>query len=165
MSGKVVCSSEEMRHGHAMAQAARIKLRQELDRSPRRAMNRYSASLLALGLLASCAPISPSVSSTDDPANPEAPEATVRPIRDVLGADSLTRKSRQILAQAANERQLDQSSQDAGHEQGGQMKDGPGMPPAQPLPQPSPAPTLQQHQAPGRKVPQEQSQLSPTPNN
>jgi hypothetical protein len=69
------------------------------------AMNRYCVSLLALGLLAGCATAPPPPLTVDDPANPSAPEAPARPLRNALGADGLTRKSRQILAQAAKEQQ------------------------------------------------------------
>jgi hypothetical protein len=72
---------------------------------PPPAMNRYCVWLLALGLLAGCATAPPPPLNVDDPANPSAPEVPARPLRNALGADGLTRKSRQILAQAAKEQQ------------------------------------------------------------
>ena len=73
-------------------------------------MNRYSILLVALGLLAGCATAPPPPLTADNPASPSAPEATMRPLRNALGVDSLTKKSRQILAQAAKQtQQWDQS--------------------------------------------------------
>src|SRR6266481_4220861 len=106
-------------------------------------MNRYSILLVALGLSVGCAtaPIPPL--RADNPANPSAPEATIRPLHNALGVDDLTKKSRQILAQAAKQQQQwDQSGPDSGDQQGQQMQNMPGM-----------------------QMPQEQSQPSPTPNN
>ena len=103
-------------------------------------MNRYSILLIVLNLLAGCATAPPPPLTADNPASPSAPEATVRPFRNALGVDDLTKKSRQIFAQAAEEQQQ----------------------------QASPTPMPQQHQMdqmPGMKMPQEQSQPSPTPNN
>jgi len=105
-------------------------------------MNRYSILLVALGLLAGCATAPPPPLTADNPASPSAPEATVRPFRDALGVDDLTKKSRQTLAQAAKQQQLwDQSGPVSGDQQGQQMQNMPGV-----------------------KMPQEQSQPSPTPN-
>jgi hypothetical protein len=112
-------------------------------------MNQYSVPLVALGLLAGCATAPPPPRRADNPANPAAPEAAVRPLRNTLGVDGLTQKSRQILAQAAKEQQhWDQS----GDRQGEQMQNMPGMQMPQP-PEPPPTP------------PREQSQPSLTPNN
>ena len=102
-------------------------------------MNRYSILLVALGLLVGCATAPPPPLTADDPASPSAPEATVRPLRNALGADDLTKKTRQIFAQAAKEQQ-----------------------------QASPTPTPQQgqmDQMPGMNMPQEKSKPSLTPNN
>jgi hypothetical protein len=130
-------------------------------------MNRYSIPLIVLSLLAGCATAPPPPLTADNPASPSAPEATVRHLRNALGADDLTRKSRQILAQAAEQQQRwDQSGPVSGDEQGQQMQNMPGM--QMPKQQASPTPTPQQHQTdqmPGMKMPQEQSQPSPTPNN
>jgi hypothetical protein len=130
-------------------------------------MNRYSIPLIVLSLLASCATAPPPSLRADNPASPSAPEATVRYLRNALGADDLTRKSRQILAQAAEQqRRWDQSGSVSGDQQGQQMQNMPGM--QMPKQQASPTPTPQQHQTdqmPGMKMPQEQSQPSPTPNN
>jgi hypothetical protein len=129
-------------------------------------MNRYSL-LVALSLLAGCATAPPPPLTADDPASPSAPEATVRPRRNALGVDNLTKKSRQIFAQAAKQQQQwDQSGPVSGDQQGQQMQNMPGM--QMPQQQASPTPTPQQHQTdqmPGMKMPQEQSQPSPTPNN
>ena len=65
-------------------------------------MNRYSVPLIAF-LFAGCASAPPPPLTTDNPANPSAPEAAIRPLRNALGADDLTKKSRQILAQATRE--------------------------------------------------------------
>jgi hypothetical protein len=127
-------------------------------------MNRYSILLIVLSLLAGCATAPPPPLTADNPASPSAPEATVWPLRNALSVDSLTKKSRQILAQAAKEQQWDQSSPDSGDQQGHQMQNMPGMQ----MPQLQPPPTPQQNQMdqmPGMKMPQEQSQPSPTPNN
>jgi hypothetical protein len=128
-------------------------------------MNRYSILSIVLSLLAGCATALPPPLTADNPASPSAPEATVWPLHKALGVDCLTKKSRQILAQAAKQQQQwDQSSPDSGDQQGQQMQNMPGMQ----MPQPQPSPTPQQNQMdqmPGMKMPQEQSQPSPTPNN
>ena len=63
-------------------------------------MNRYSLPLVALGLLAGCATAPPPPLTADNPASPSAPEAAVRPLGNALAADDLTKKTRQIFAQA-----------------------------------------------------------------
>jgi hypothetical protein len=130
-------------------------------------MNRYSILLIVLSLLAGCATAPPPPMTADNPASPSAPEATVRPLRNALGVDDLTRKSRQILAQAAKQQQQwDQSGPVSGDQQGQQMQNMPGMQmPQQASPTPTPQPHHQMDQMPGMKMPQEQSQPSPTPNN
>jgi hypothetical protein len=128
-------------------------------------MNRYSIPLIALGL-AGCATAPPPPLTADNPASPSAPEATVRPLRNALGVDDLTRKSRQILAQAAKQQQQwDQSGPVSGGQQGQQMENMPGMqmPRQQVSSTPTPQPQ-QMNQMSGMKMPQEQSQPSPTPN-
>jgi hypothetical protein len=90
-------------------------------------MNRYSLVLVALSFLAGCATAPPPPLTADNPASPTAAEATVRPIRNALAADDLTKKTRQILSQAGK-----------------------------PEDQPSPTPTQQQQQMdqmPGMKMP------------
>jgi len=130
-------------------------------------MNRTSISLIALGLLAGCATAPPPALTADNPTNPSAPEAAVRPLGNALGVDDLTSKSRQILAEAARrQQQWDQNGPVTGDQQGQQPQNMPGM--QMPQQQPSSAPTPQQDQMdqmPGMKMPQEQSQPSSTPNN
>ena len=90
-------------------------------------MNRYSLPLVALSLLAGCATAPPPPLTADNPASPTAAEAPVRPLRNALDDDDLTKKTRTILAQA------------------GKQED-----------QPSPTPTPQQQQMdqmPGMKMP------------
>ena len=87
-------------------------------------MNRYSILLVALGLLAGCATAPPPPLTADNPASPSAPEATVSPFRNALGVDDLTKKSRQIFAQAAKQQQ--QASPTPTPQQG-QMDQMPGM--------------------------------------
>jgi hypothetical protein len=87
-------------------------------------MNRYSILLLALGLLVGCATALPPPLTADNPASPSAPEATVRPLRDALGADDLTTKTHRIFAQAAKQQQ--QASPTPTPQQG-QMDQMPGM--------------------------------------
>ena len=125
-----------------------------LKRLQEQAMERFSTSLLALSLLAGCAAAPPPAMTADNPANPSAPEATVRPLPNALGTDSLTRKSRQILAQAAKEQQQwDQGGPNSGNQKEQEMKNLPGSPPIQE--QTSPSPTPPQHQMPGMEMPQE----------
>ena len=91
-------------------------------------MSRYSIPLIALGLLAGCATAPQPPLTTDNPASPSAPEATIRPLRNALGADDLTKKSRQILAQAAKQQQQwDQSGPVSGDQEGQQIQNMPGM--------------------------------------
>ena len=71
-------------------------------------MNRYSLPLVALGLLAGCAAGPPPPLSADSPASPSAPEAIEHPLRNAVAADDLTKKTRQIFAQA--DKQQDQPS-------------------------------------------------------
>jgi hypothetical protein len=129
-------------------------------------MNRYSILLVASGLLAGCATAPPPPLTGDNPGNPSAPEATVRPLRNSLEVDDLTKKSREILVQAAKQQQQwDQSGPVSGDQQGQQMQNMPGM--QMPQQQASPTTPPQPHQMdqmPGMKIPQEQSQPSPTPN-
>jgi hypothetical protein len=68
-------------------------------------MHRYYVTLIFLCLLAGCATAPPPPLTADAPANPSAPEAPVPSIRNALGTDGLTRKTRQILAQATREPQ------------------------------------------------------------
>jgi hypothetical protein len=120
----------------------------------RQAMIRYSVPLLALGLLAGCARAPTLLLKADDPANPSTPEAAVRPFRNALGIDGLTKKSRLILGQAAKQQQQwDQSGPDSGDQQGEQMKNMPGT--QMPLEQPSPSP--QDKQMPGMQMAPEPS--------
>jgi hypothetical protein len=127
-------------------------------------MNRYSILLVALGLLAGCATATPPPLTADNPASPSAPEATVSPFRNALGVDDLTKKSRQILAQAAKQQQQwDQSGPVSRDQQGQQMQNMPGM--RMPQQQQASPQSHQMDQMPGMKMPQEQSQPSPTPNN
>jgi hypothetical protein len=111
-----------------------------------------------LGLLAGCATAPPAPLAVDDAANPAAAELPPRPLRNALEADGLTRKSRQILAQAAKEQQQwDQSGPDSGG-QGEPMKDMSGM--KMPQKQASPSPTPPAQQMPGMQMPQEPSRPS-----
>ena len=87
-------------------------------------MNRYSILLVALGLLVGCATAPPPPLTADDPASPSASEATVRPLRNALGADDLTKKTRQIFAQTAKQQQ---EASPTPTPQQGQMDQMPGM--------------------------------------
>jgi hypothetical protein len=121
---------------------------------PVQVMERFSTSLLAFGLLAGCAAAPPPPMTADNPANPSAPEATVRPLHNTLATDSLTRKSRQILAQSAKEQQQwDQGGPASGEQKEQEMKNLPGSPPIQD--QTSPSPTAPQQPMPGMKMPPE----------
>ena len=90
-------------------------------------MNRCSIPLIAMGVLAGCATAPPPPLAADNPASPSAPEAVEHPLRNPLAADDLTKKTRQIFAQADKQQE-----------------------------QPSPAPSPQQQQMdqiPGVKMP------------
>ena len=63
-------------------------------------MNRRSIPLIAVGVLAGCATAPPPPLAADNPASPSAPEAMEHPLRNALVADDLTKKTRQIFAQA-----------------------------------------------------------------
>jgi len=89
-------------------------------------MNRYSIPLAALGLLAGCVTAPQPPLTADNPASPSAPEAAVHPLGNPLAADNLTKKTREILAQAG--KQQDQ-------------------------PSPTPVPEHQMDQMPGMKMP------------
>ena len=85
-------------------------------------MNRYSIPLVAF-LFAGCATAPPRPLTADNPASPSAPEATIRPLSNALGADDLTTKTRQIFAQAAKQQQASPTPTP----QPGQMDQMPGM--------------------------------------
>jgi hypothetical protein len=86
-------------------------------------MNRCSIPFIAVGLLVGCATAPPLPLTADNPASPSAPEATVRPLHNALGADDLTKKTRQIFAQAAKQQQTSPTPTP----QPGQMDQMPGM--------------------------------------
>jgi hypothetical protein len=86
-------------------------------------MNRYSIPLIAF-LFAGCTTAPTPPLTADNPASPSAPEATIRPLRNTLGADDLTTKTRQIFAQVAKQQQ--QASPTPTPQQG-QMDQMPGM--------------------------------------
>jgi hypothetical protein len=115
-------------------------------------MNRYFVALIALSLLAGCATAPSPPLAADDPASPSAPEAPVHAIRNPLRADGLSKKTRQLLAQAAKEQQqAEQSGPDAGEQKGEEMKNMPNVQPPQ-------------EQMPGMQMPQGRSQPLPIPN-
>jgi len=66
-------------------------------------MNRYSIRLVAFGLLTSCVTVPPLPLTADHPASPSAPQPAVHPLRNALAADDLTKKTREILAQAGEQ--------------------------------------------------------------
>jgi hypothetical protein len=86
-------------------------------------MNRCSIPLIAF-LFAGCATAPTPPLAADSPASPSAPEATVRPIHNALGADDLTAKTRKIFAQAAKQQQ---QASPTPTPQSGQMDQMPGM--------------------------------------
>ena len=59
--------------------------------------------MLFVGLLAGCADTSPPPLGVNNPGSPLALEASVRPIHNQLEADSITKKSRQILTGAVGD--------------------------------------------------------------
>jgi hypothetical protein len=63
-------------------------------------MSRSPILLVVLSLLASCATAPRLPLSADSPASPSAPEAMEQPLRNALVVDDLTKKTRQIFAQA-----------------------------------------------------------------
>jgi hypothetical protein len=66
-------------------------------------MNRCSIPLIAVGVLAGCATAPPPPLAADNPASPSAPEAIEHPLRNALAADDLTKKTREISAQAGKQ--------------------------------------------------------------
>ena len=66
-------------------------------------MNRHSIQLIGLSLLAGCVTAPPPPLTADDPASPSAPEAAVHPLGNPLAADNLTKKTREIFAQAGQQ--------------------------------------------------------------
>jgi hypothetical protein len=63
-------------------------------------MNQSSLSLIAICLLASCSTVAPTPLTTDNPASPSAPEAAEHSVLNTLAADSPTKKTHRIFAQA-----------------------------------------------------------------
>jgi hypothetical protein len=82
-------------------------------------MIRRSIALIVAGVLAGCATAPPPSLTADNPASSSAPEAMEHPLRNTLAADDLTRKTRQIFAQA--------DKQDQPSPQPQQMDQMPGM--------------------------------------
>jgi len=68
-------------------------------------MNRSSILSVALGFLVGCASAPAPPLTADNPASPSAPDATIRPLRNALATDDLTKKTREIFAQAAQQQQ------------------------------------------------------------
>jgi hypothetical protein len=68
-------------------------------------MNRSSILLIAAGVMAGCATVHTPLLTPDNPANPSAPVAVEHPLRNALAADDLTKKTRQIFAQANKEQE------------------------------------------------------------
>ena len=87
-------------------------------------MNRYCIPLVAFGLLTGCVTVPPPPLTADHPASPSGAQAAVHPLRNALAADDLTKKTREILAQAGD--QQDQPSPTPSPEQR-QMDQMPGM--------------------------------------
>jgi hypothetical protein len=61
------------------------------------------SAMLFVSLLTGCASTSPPPLGVNNPGSPLAPEASVRPMHNQLEADSITKKSRQILTGAAGD--------------------------------------------------------------
>jgi len=120
---------------------------------PVQVIERFFTSLLALSFLAGCAAAPPPPMTANNPANPSAPEASIRPLHNALGTDSLTRKSHQILAQSGKERQQSDPGGLAGDQKQPEIKNLPGNPPIQE--QTPPSPTAPQQSMPGMEMPQE----------
>ena len=112
---------------------------------------------MAFSLLAGCA-ATPPVLTADNPASPQAPEAKFTSLAP-LKRDAITQRTRQMLAQAAKQQEeWDKNGTMSGDQQGQQMQDVPGVKEQQPQ-------QKQMEQMQGMRMPQEQTQPSPTPNN
>jgi hypothetical protein len=61
---------------------------------------KYSLPLVALGLLGGCVTAAPPSLTADNPASPSAPEAARQALHNSLTANDLTKKTRELLAQA-----------------------------------------------------------------
>jgi len=113
--------------------------------------------IIAFSLLAGCA-VAPPVLTPDNPASPQASEANLKPLR-TLKRDAITQRTRQMLAQAAKQQEeWDKNGTMSGDQQGRQRQDVPGVKEQQPQ-------QKQMEQMQGMRMPQEQTQPSPTPNN
>jgi hypothetical protein len=94
--------------------------------------------LIVFSLLAGCS-ATPPVLTADNPASAQAPEADFTPLP-TLKRDAITQRTRQMLTQAAKQQEeWDKNGTMSGDQQGEQMQ--------------------------GMRMPQEQTQSSPTPNN
>jgi hypothetical protein len=87
-------------------------------------MIRRSIALIVAGVLAGCVAALPPPLTADNPASSSAPEASQQPFRNALAVDDLTKKTRQIFAQA--DKQPDRVSP-ASTPQPQQMDQMPGM--------------------------------------
>ena len=68
-------------------------------------MNRVFIPLIVATILTGCATAPAPPLAADNPANPSAPVAVERPIRNDLAADELTKETGQIFAQAKQEQE------------------------------------------------------------
>ena len=90
-------------------------------------MNRAFIPLIVANILTACTTTPVPPLTADNPANPSAPVAVERPLRNALAADDLTKKTREIFAQSQNQQ-------------------------GQPYPTPTPQ-NQQMNQMPGMKMP------------
>jgi hypothetical protein len=98
-----------------------------LNRTARQLMKRYCKAIIAFGLIGGCATAARTPLEADNPANPSAPEASVRLPHNALAVDDLTRKTRQILAKSAEQQQTDQSGPPSSDQRGQQLQIMPDM--------------------------------------
>ena len=68
-------------------------------------MNRYCIPLVAFGLLTGCVTVPSPPLTADHPASPSGAQAAVHPLGNALAADHLTKKTREILAQAGKQQE------------------------------------------------------------
>lgn len=87
-------------------------------------MNHYSILIVTFGFVAGCASESPPALTAENPASPSAPEAASGPLRYALMPDNLTKKTRELFAQARKQEEQPSPTPAQGENGMGQM---PGM--------------------------------------
>ena len=84
-------------------------------------MNHYAILIVTFGFVAACASEPPPALTPENPASPSAPEASSRPLRYALMPDNLTKKTRELFANADKREEHPSPTPAQGENRMGQM--------------------------------------------